>query len=477
MSSTRESTPAQSTTPMRHTLEASLRSRRETLGNNPGNESGGGTSLVARDSLGREIHTLFCGAEQPFTNEDLDQASSGLNALSASLGIHDPPRQSRQLVPKSNGCGTQIHRGASSALWVWTADATGVSDTVVPLEAQYVPPEKAAELEAPQRDACGCSTQFVGCAVCGNPLGSRLVPCQTHALPNGSGAYTFLPSAVSPPLSSLTPRPVTAWDHERERLAERLRSRANYAPDGRRIPREPPALRNRAARRSAAEAVHIDTARSALRRAEAMAVEEEWVTTAESQPDPLRYRFMSPANFDRNAYRAILRGEQVPAPNTPATASTPTSAVRDRDHPVVQFAATDTGTDMNIDANPWFEVNGSLRLRPGPQRQSQVEQRHPTPAQEQLRQQQLLLQEAMRLNARPRAERLPTAGMELPAGATTRALRVGRVSGRAGRAGADAVGAGGAGAGVAGGWTLVMDADSGSDWDDESNAVLRTLSG
>ncbi|KAJ7171483.1 hypothetical protein C8R46DRAFT_1349440 [Mycena filopes] len=192
------------------------------------------TTSVARDSQidAPARQTLFCGAEQPFTAGYLNQTSPALDSLAVSSPLgnqNSSPRE--QLAPKTNGCGTQIHASASpDGSSVWLAGTRGVSDTVIPLEARYIPREAISHLDGAQREACGCETQFIGCAVCGNPLGSQLTPCAAHASSGGFN-LTFLASAVSPPLPPAEPS-----------LRERVRARHNYAPDGRRIPRAPPPL-------------------------------------------------------------------------------------------------------------------------------------------------------------------------------------------------------------------------------------------
>ncbi|KAJ7779925.1 hypothetical protein B0H16DRAFT_728647 [Mycena metata] len=494
-------------------------SLREALGQNTRRwrEMSGGTS-VARDSriAADARQTLFCGSEQPFTAGHLNQTSSGVDTLSASLGIPNSPSEREQLPQRSNGCGTQIHRAASSNIWGWSADAAGVSDTVVPLENRYVPREAAAELEAPHREACGCSTQFVGCAACGNPLGSQLEPCQMHN-PRRSDVYTFLASAVSPPLLDFTPGPAERTREPPERepstqgVGEFLRTRHNYGPDGRRIPRDPPTLRG--------PSPELGDATRALMR----------VRAAAAAAPPRRHR--QPASFSEDSYRAVLRGERVTAPNTPTAAVptiTPTSVARDRDRPTVQFASA-AGADGGYDSwNLSFEPDGSLRLPPSStdamlsqeqrvhlameaerqrrMREVQVQRmseameadrqaRHrqeaalrdhhavlQTEYQNYIRRQEALdpvlptpQQQAQaasqRYPMRPRVPRAmaPTtlAGYaraqimpELPTGATTRVLRVGRASERAGRVAGDGAAGGGSRPSRT---TISMDTDSEED--------------
>jgi hypothetical protein len=55
------------------------------------------------------------------------------------------------------------------------ATRTVASSCVVPLEAHYFDAAEAAKFE---HSSCGCVKEGVGCAVCGNPLGTRFTPCR-----------------------------------------------------------------------------------------------------------------------------------------------------------------------------------------------------------------------------------------------------------------------------------------------------------
>ncbi|KAJ7697223.1 hypothetical protein B0H17DRAFT_1177710 [Mycena rosella] len=156
--------------------------------------------VSANGPLARE--TIFCGSDQPFTAADFYEI--GLAPLSMSLGIDEAPTEQRAQKPRrSSGCGTQIHIAARPLPdHSWAGDSAGVSATVIPLDAKYVSAEAAVSTILPTRDACGCSCAFVGCAVCGNPLGMLLTPCTEHISDDFPRVYSFLPSAVSPPLPS-----------------------------------------------------------------------------------------------------------------------------------------------------------------------------------------------------------------------------------------------------------------------------------
>ena len=169
---------------------------------------------------------------------------------------------------RSTGCGAVIHMKAApnAKLGVWTAK-TQSSDAVVPLDPLYFDCKTI-------RSSCGCIREGVGCAVCGNPLGTRYRPCTTAAdglfisrfrsnplptRPNGPCywrpishspfIYTFFPTAVtsSPPhtLASVQEDPVfdrfmtvsptpLEGDDEPQQSGDRIYSQPNitFDPDG-----------------------------------------------------------------------------------------------------------------------------------------------------------------------------------------------------------------------------------------------------
>ncbi|KAJ6622050.1 hypothetical protein B0H10DRAFT_2015106 [Mycena sp. CBHHK59/15] len=147
---------------------------------------------------------LFCGAtpqddSTPRTEQALDLAYDG-----PLFPLHKRPWS-------SNGCGVQIHMGAIAGR-VWRGGEGGVvKSVVIALEEQYFTPEMRSELQFGVH-VCGCKRSGVGCAVCGNALGSVFVRCTAHtvtpsaasAVHGGQYQCVFLPSAVSPPLPSAT---------------------------------------------------------------------------------------------------------------------------------------------------------------------------------------------------------------------------------------------------------------------------------
>ncbi|KAJ7732592.1 hypothetical protein DFH07DRAFT_968353 [Mycena maculata] len=150
---------------------------------------------------------ITCGAEQPWTTENFYEHHSPLLVLPG-IGIDDaaiPERPQKQR--KLSGCGAEIHTAAIAMPkgGVWTGNVGGVKACVVLLEKQYVPAETRIHLATPGRDPCGCEYGCVGCAACGNPLGELFTPCAKHAGVDVPTVYSFLASAVSPPLPSESP--------------------------------------------------------------------------------------------------------------------------------------------------------------------------------------------------------------------------------------------------------------------------------
>ncbi|KAJ6535425.1 hypothetical protein B0H19DRAFT_1183389 [Mycena capillaripes] len=212
------------------------------------------STIDARTSA-QHRETLFCGAEQPFTTEIIDEPSQSAALLVMSLGLeyYSTPRP-KQIARRTNGCGAQVHRSAVSEGRLWRAGALCVAATVVSLDAQYVPSELAARLSPPYQHACGCLDVYVGCAICGNPLGTRFMPCNAHMRPNFAGDYVFLGSAVSPqnPDSlSYTPYAVTRAPPPQDPAVSTnltapprnfFRRAAHLSTDRPRVPRAPPPL-------------------------------------------------------------------------------------------------------------------------------------------------------------------------------------------------------------------------------------------
>ncbi|KAF8165909.1 hypothetical protein B0H34DRAFT_671632 [Crassisporium funariophilum] len=131
-----------------------------------------GTSAVQQDQPDEYVYSLVCGAA--ITNFDPVEAEPFKPSI---LPLYPPvPSSSQTTVEQSTGCGAIIHMQAAprSRVGIWTACSAASSD-VVPLDASYFDSWEAAKFI---RNSCGCIKEGVGCAVCGNPLGMRYIPCK-----------------------------------------------------------------------------------------------------------------------------------------------------------------------------------------------------------------------------------------------------------------------------------------------------------
>jgi hypothetical protein len=145
--------------------------------------------------------TLFCGGEEVDYPELGERSWSPAPHEPSILPLYPPTTPSPQRaasVPhkrstrRSTGCGALLHMHAAprKRLGVWNAkhEATGA---VVGLEPSYFDRSAVAKIV---RSACGCVREGVGCAVCGNPLGTRYKPCKTAA----EGIFTSRPRPSGP---------------------------------------------------------------------------------------------------------------------------------------------------------------------------------------------------------------------------------------------------------------------------------------
>ncbi|KAF9235236.1 hypothetical protein BU15DRAFT_51658 [Melanogaster broomeanus] len=126
-------------------------------------------------------YTLYCGGEEPsslFVQRNSPYERSPLPSYPLA-----PPRSNQRKhdvrLQRTNGCGAVIHLQASrrggSSVWVGKDEATSA---VVPMDASYF---ERSTVVTMVRSACGCLRQGVGCAICGNTLGTRYEPCQAAA--------------------------------------------------------------------------------------------------------------------------------------------------------------------------------------------------------------------------------------------------------------------------------------------------------
>ncbi|KAJ7462469.1 hypothetical protein FB451DRAFT_1370915 [Mycena latifolia] len=186
-----------------------------------------------------ESVAIVCGAEAScdvFSDDYDEHRPWALQILPEAPAPPPPPPRKRPPAPRSSGCGARVH-GAVCIMRrsrCWFGWGAGLASTVVPLEAGYFPAALAEALDLRDgnggRAACGCGVSGVGCAVCGNPLGTRQSYCSHHA-PSSAGrdGFVFLTSAVSsasapsssrdaPPSPSSSPLQETRPDWTRDPL-------------------------------------------------------------------------------------------------------------------------------------------------------------------------------------------------------------------------------------------------------------------
>ncbi|KAJ7898950.1 hypothetical protein B0H14DRAFT_2674619 [Mycena olivaceomarginata] len=162
---------------------------------------------------------IFCGAEIPITPSDICEVDYGRRSWSVQMLPEEPnpslgTSAKAPVTRRSNGCGARVH-SLVRLTWhekeqCWYGGTEGVAATVLHLETRYFSPAVAEFLGLRNGDAgkahCGCAISGVGCAVCGNPLGTLRNFCITHAPLDVStarrDAYLFIFSAVS-----LAPKP------------------------------------------------------------------------------------------------------------------------------------------------------------------------------------------------------------------------------------------------------------------------------
>ncbi|KAJ7141630.1 hypothetical protein C8R46DRAFT_581935 [Mycena filopes] len=150
------------------------------------------------------IYQLNCGVEDPLGDIYQDETPPSPQILPLPL---EPPAPASKKRKRSTGCGTIVHFGAAVSFTnMWRAPTGHESRWVIPLETQYFSKMLRSKLQF-GKESCGCIREGVGCAVCGNPLGVLATQCDIHQTSaRGFDYYTFLPSAVSPPIPPFEPR-------------------------------------------------------------------------------------------------------------------------------------------------------------------------------------------------------------------------------------------------------------------------------
>ncbi|THU86178.1 hypothetical protein K435DRAFT_842983 [Dendrothele bispora CBS 962.96] len=117
-----------------------------------------------------------------------------LSSSSSSSGSKGKGKATRPTPHAYNGCGALIHLHAapSSKMGVWMAKSEA-SDVVVAMDPDYFLDFVSDRRSGSRgrsgssamvkvnivKSACGCVREGVGCAACGNPLGTRYKPCKT----------------------------------------------------------------------------------------------------------------------------------------------------------------------------------------------------------------------------------------------------------------------------------------------------------
>ncbi|KAF8334807.1 hypothetical protein F5887DRAFT_1285773 [Amanita rubescens] len=143
-----------------------------------------------RDENDEYTFVLRCGASSADPHSASDEHPHYLRSTDSSpffpslLPLYPPrpssPQKLRFRPPGkqvSNGCGAIVHTKAAPRpkLGMWTAK-TEASDSVVHLDPCYF---DSAAVGKMVRSVCGCVREGVGCAVCGNPLGTLYTPCKS----------------------------------------------------------------------------------------------------------------------------------------------------------------------------------------------------------------------------------------------------------------------------------------------------------
>ncbi|TFK33294.1 hypothetical protein BDQ12DRAFT_738888 [Crucibulum laeve] len=146
-----------------------------------------------RSQVDEYSYTLVCGGYD--SEEEGETEEHGAEPYRPSVLPLYPPPRSKGLVPRrtrrTNGCGALIHMSAAprqrQCMWTGKAEATSA---VVPLDRSYFRPSDASLIVS---SSCGCVREGVGCAVCGNPLGTRFTPCTISSSTSDCSSAKHLP--------------------------------------------------------------------------------------------------------------------------------------------------------------------------------------------------------------------------------------------------------------------------------------------
>ncbi|KAG5641127.1 hypothetical protein DXG03_005955, partial [Asterophora parasitica] len=138
-------------------------------------------------------YTLFCGAELPAGAGYHPDDHTPFTPSPLPLSLSPPVRPRRPPRRSTNGCGALLHLSAAPrhklpppsgsgsgssqpppTITTWLAHGRA-TPAVVLLPSSYLPPDAPIKI---QRNACGCAREAIGCAECGNLLGTRYQACQ-----------------------------------------------------------------------------------------------------------------------------------------------------------------------------------------------------------------------------------------------------------------------------------------------------------
>ncbi|EMD40316.1 hypothetical protein CERSUDRAFT_102733 [Gelatoporia subvermispora B] len=142
-----------------------------------------------------EGFVLYCGGQEQETSEPIRNSRAPFrpSPLPMSCASPSPARASAPPPRRSNGCGALVHIRAyperPRGVWVGKQEA---SEVVVGLEPSYF---ERAIVGKMMKSACGCIREGIGCAVCGNTLGTRYLPCQAAS----EGIFSSSPSSSNRP--------------------------------------------------------------------------------------------------------------------------------------------------------------------------------------------------------------------------------------------------------------------------------------
>ncbi|KAL4266218.1 hypothetical protein AB1N83_003665 [Pleurotus pulmonarius] len=127
----------------------------------------------SRTSTDMYQYSIFCGGFDDAPIEDNTPFKV------TALPVSSPDRTGKSQSRRINGCGAllHVHGSPKPELGVWQAKGAA-TEAVVSMEPQYFDRPALAKYV---RSSCGCIREGVGCAACGNPLGTRHRPCKSAA--------------------------------------------------------------------------------------------------------------------------------------------------------------------------------------------------------------------------------------------------------------------------------------------------------